>query len=284
MKEHAVKQKVKKHLGFYLVLMLCMAMISFACWYAYEQTKNQIRFDLNSAVGDIKVMEVQTDIPKSTEPLTETETVPEVIPETKSTTVYTRPIVAQPVQTAPVQTQPVMQQAAVIDAPETAPIVSESESETESESVMSVSLEPLRKPLEGEIIEDFSNGELVKSKTTGIWQTHNGIDISGNLGDTVCATGAGLVTNIENDALWGVTVTIDHQNGLTSRYCNLNSGLAVSVGDRVETGTVIGAIGTTADIESSLPAHLHFELLQGENYLNPCEYLTAPEQITESVS
>ncbi|MBR1528392.1 MAG: peptidoglycan DD-metalloendopeptidase family protein [Oscillospiraceae bacterium] len=286
MKEHAVKQKVKKHLGFYLVLMLCMAMISFACWYAYEQTKNQIRFDLNSAVGDIKVMEVQTDIPKPTEPVTEPETIPEIIPETKAETVHTKPIVAQPIQTAPVQTQPVMQEAAVIDAPETAPVVSESESETESiaESVMPTSAEPLRKPIEGEIIEDFSNGELVKSKTTGIWQTHNGIDIAGTVGDAVCAAGAGLITNIENDALWGVTVTIDHQNGLTSRYCNLNSGLAVSVGDRVETGTVLGAIGTTADIESSLPAHLHFELLQGENYLNPAEYLTAPEQIAETES
>ena len=68
MKEQAVKQKLKKHLGFYLVLMLCMAMVSFACWYAYEQTRNQIVMNLDSAVGDIKVMEVQTDIPKQTEP------------------------------------------------------------------------------------------------------------------------------------------------------------------------------------------------------------------------
>ena len=36
MKEHAVKRNFKKHLGFYLVLVLCMAMISFACWFAYE--------------------------------------------------------------------------------------------------------------------------------------------------------------------------------------------------------------------------------------------------------
>ncbi|MBR1554385.1 MAG: peptidoglycan DD-metalloendopeptidase family protein [Oscillospiraceae bacterium] len=271
-KEHAVKQKLKKHLGFYLVLMLCMAMISFACWYAYEQTKQQINIDLNSAVGDIKVMEVQTDIPKATEPPTERET----LPETKPETIHTQPLIVQPLQTAPIQTEVITQQAAVIDAPETAPAV------IETETIVPTSTEPPCWPLNGEIIEDFSNGELVKSKTTGIWQTHNGIDIAGTLGDTVCAVNAGLVRNIENDALWGVTVTIDHQNGLISRYCSLNSGLSVSVGDTVEKGTVIGALGDTADIESSMPTHLHFEVLQGEIYLNPAEYLGSQTIETES--
>jgi len=272
MKEHAAKQKVKKHLGFYLVLVLCMAMISFACWFAYEQTKNQINIDLNSAVGDIKVMEVQTDIPKATEKPTEKETLPETRPET----VHTQPIIVQPLQTAPIQTEAITQQAAVIDAPETAPAV------TETETIVPTSAEPPCWPLNGEIIEDFSNGELVKSKTTGIWQTHNGIDIAGTLGDTVCAVNAGLVRNIENDALWGVTVTIDHQNGIISRYCSLNNGLSVSVGETVEKGTVIGALGDTADIESSMPTHLHFEVLQGEIYLNPAEYLGSLTVETES--
>lgn len=273
MKEHAIKQKAKRHTAFYLVLMLCMAMISFACWYAYEQTKNQIRFDLNSTVGDIKVMEVQTDIPRETE----SETIPEIrkIEESKIETPHTQPLIVQPLQTAPVQTQPPMQEAAVIDAPETAPLVTESE--TLTETVISVSAEPLQMPLKGEIIETFSNGELVKSKTTGIWQTHNGIDIAGNLGDTVCSAGAGIVTNIENDALWGIVITVDHQNSMISRYCSLNSGLAVSTGDKVEAGTVLGAIGDTADIESAVPSHLHFELLQGGQYLNPAEYLCLSE-------
>ncbi|MBR0485444.1 MAG: peptidoglycan DD-metalloendopeptidase family protein [Oscillospiraceae bacterium] len=269
MKEHAVKQKLKKHLGFYLVLMLCMAMISFACWFAYEQTKNQINIDLNSAVGDIKVMEVQTDIPKTTEAPTEKETLPETRPET----IHTQPAIVQPLQTAPIQTEAITQQAGLIDAPETAPAIPE----TETETIVPASAETPCWPLNGEILEAFSNGELVKSQTTGIWQTHNGIDIAGTLGDTVCAVNTGLVRNIENDALWGVTVTIDHQNGIISRYCSLNNGLSVSVGDTVEKGSVIGALGDTADIESSMPTHLHLEIMQGEIYLNPAEYLGASE-------
>ena len=272
MKEHAVK--LKKHLGFYLVLMLCMAMISFACWFAYEQTKNQMTIDLNSAVGDIKVMEVQTDIPKPTEPETESES------ERETKSIQTQPANVQPLQTAPIQTEAITQEAAVIDAPETAPPESESELELESET-FPVSADPPCYPLNGEIIEDFSNGELVKSKTTGIWQTHNGIDIAAALGDTVCAVSSGVVRNIENDALWGVTVSIDHQNGMYSRYCNLNNGLTVSVGDKVQAGTVIGAVGDTADIESAMESHLHFELMQGEIYLNPVDYLSAAEITTE---
>ncbi len=279
MKEHAVKLKLKKHMGFYLVLLLCLAMISFACWYAYEQTKNQIKINLNSAVGDIKVMEVQTDIPKPTERPTEKETVPE--------TIFTQPVMIQPLETAPVPVQPATQQAAVIDAPETAPaVIAEIQTEaltepSEQDKLIQTAAVPPCWPISGEILEEFSNGELVKSKTTGIWQTHNGIDIAGSLGDTVCAVNAGVVKNIENDALWGITVTIDHQNGYLTRYCSLNNGLSVSVGDTVEQGTAIGAIGDTADIESSMPTHLHFEVLQGEIYLNPAEFLGNQPSATE---
>ena len=264
MKEHAVKRNLKKHLGFYAVLVLCMAMISFACWYAYEQTRNQIVMNLDSAVGDIKVMEVQTDIPKQTEPPTERELLTEA------------PFIAEPLQTAPIQTQPITQEAAVVDAPETAPVMPETEA-LSTEAAFPISGNPPCYPLNGEIIGEFSGGELVKSPTTGIWQTHNGIDIAGNQGDTVCAIDAGIVKNVENDALWGITVTIEHQNGILSRYCSLNNGLSVNTGDKVENGTIIGALGNTADIESAMPTHLHFELMQGEHYLNPVEYLGTPE-------
>ncbi|MDE7121702.1 MAG: M23 family metallopeptidase, partial [Oscillospiraceae bacterium] len=148
------------------------------------------------------------------------------------------------------------------------------EEQTESVFVPST---PACYPLDGEIIETFSNGELVKSATTGVWQSHNGIDIAGTLGDAVCAMNAGIVENIENNALWGVTITIDHRNGIYSRYCNLNTGVTVNAGDHVEAGTIIGAVGDTADIESALDTHLHFEVLRGEIYLDPVAYIQSTE-------
>ncbi|MCL2055571.1 MAG: hypothetical protein FWG90_14230, partial [Oscillospiraceae bacterium] len=44
---------------------------------------------------------------------------------------------------------------------------------------------PIIIPVEGEIGEPFSNGELVKSKTLGVWKTHDGVDIMAPLGAEV---------------------------------------------------------------------------------------------------
>ena len=122
-------------------------------------------------------------------------------------------------------------------------------------------------------MQPFSHGDLVKSPTTGVWQTHNGLDIAASLGEDVRAVAGGVVTQVEEDALWGVTVTIDHKNGVLSRYCNLSQGLAVAVGDAVEAGMVIGTIGSTADVESGEPSHLHLEILKDGDYTDPEAFL-----------
>jgi len=263
------KDRKTGHLSFYLVLMLCMAMISVSCLFAYAQTKNEIVLDMNS------VMEMETAIPRETTPkATVPPTESPTEPESQAPTVPIIKASIQPLETAPTETEtePLTQQAAVIDAPETAPEVTDI-----TEEVEAASAEPPCWPLNGEILEAFSNGELVKSATTGIWQTHNGVDIAGTLGDTVCAVNAGIVTNIENDALWGVSVTIDHKNGIITKYCNLNAGLTVNEGQKVEKGAVIGALGDTADAESAMQTHLHFEVMQGAHYLDPAAYLASPE-------
>ncbi|MDE6087085.1 MAG: peptidoglycan DD-metalloendopeptidase family protein [Oscillospiraceae bacterium] len=303
------KRKLQ-HMSFYLVMLLCMAMVSIACWFAWTQTKKQMIVELDSAVNsigdvDVKVMEMETAIPRNTIPESEPDseqdseirsgarprTEPETEPETEPDSESEIPAGIQPLQTAPTETrtQSFTQSAAIIDAPQTAPVIitpdsqeiQESQETTEepTESVF-VPSTPSCYPLDGEIIETFSNGELVKSATTGVWQSHNGIDIAGTLGDAVCAMNSGIVKNIENNALWGVTITIDHQNGIYSRYCNLNTGVTVNAGDHVEAGTIIGAVGDTADIESAMDTHLHFEVLRGEIYLDPVAYIQSTEETT----
>lgn len=128
-------------------------------------------------------------------------------------------------------------------------------------------------PVNGEIMQEYSGSELVKNITTGTWQTHNGVDIAGNTGDEVRAMTNGTVTDVYDDALWGVVVVIDHGNGITGRYCNLNKGVTVEAGKDVQANDVIGAIGDTADIESSMESHLHFEVLKSENYVNPIDVI-----------
>lgn len=71
----------------------------------------------------------------------------------------------------------------------------------------------------------------------------------------------------------GTTVVIDHGGELTSTYCNLASQPPVSVGDRVERGTVIGSVGDTAIAESALASHLHLEMAQNGLSVDPLSYL-----------
>lgn len=128
-------------------------------------------------------------------------------------------------------------------------------------------------PLNGDIINPFSNGLPVKSTTTGIWQTHNGVDIKGDLGAQVKSMSNGTVKKIEEDALLGSCITIDHGNGIVARYCNLNKTLTVKEGDSVSAGTVLGAVGDTAVSELMDPSHLHFEVMKNDKFIDPIDLI-----------
>ena len=131
----------------------------------------------------------------------------------------------------------------------------------------------LVRPLEGDILAPFSDGELVKSETTGTWQTHNGVDLLCETGTPVNAMDNGTVTQVVQDPIWGYCVTIDHGNNVESRSCGLDANVLVKEGDAVESGQQIGTTGNTADIESKLEPHLHFEVRQNGQYVDPIAYL-----------
>ncbi|MCC8069779.1 MAG: M23 family metallopeptidase [Ruminococcus sp.] len=126
--------------------------------------------------------------------------------------------------------------------------------------------------VDGEVINEFSNGELVKSATSGIWQTHNGMDIGAEVNTPVQAIDDGTITKVYEDALLGICVTIDHQD-YTANYCNLDKGVLVTEGDVITKGTIIGTVGNTSVSESALESHLHFEVLKGGKYINPLDVL-----------
>ncbi|MFA5658476.1 MAG: M23 family metallopeptidase [Oscillospiraceae bacterium] len=132
-----------------------------------------------------------------------------------------------------------------------------------------VAAQPFVMPLNGEIINPYSYGELVKCSTTGVWKTHDGVDIKGDLGAEIKSMTGGTVTQIYEDPLWGVCIIIDHGNGYEGHYYNLNKVLPVKVGDTVSAGTIIGAIGDTAEIELAEPSHLHFGLKLNGNWTDP---------------
>lgn len=130
------------------------------------------------------------------------------------------------------------------------------------------------KPVNGDIINNFSDGELVKSKTLSVWKTHDGIDVAADVGTAVKSMTTGVITEISSDPLMGVTVVIDHGSGYEGWYCSLSAQTPLSEGDTVEAGTVIGEVGTTAEAEISEPPHLHFGLKKNNAWVDPAEYLS----------
>lgn len=124
-------------------------------------------------------------------------------------------------------------------------------------------------PVDGEIIREFSIDEVVYLKTIDMWKIHEGVDISASIGDTVVAIEKGTVVDINTSEFYGVTIEIDHGNGYTSRYSNLDEKVKVEIGDDVKKGQEIAIIGNTASGESADESHLHFEIMKNGEYIDP---------------
>ncbi len=77
---------------------------------------------------------------------------------------------------------------------------------------------------------------------------HLGVDIAAPAGTPIHADSAGTVTLAEHDLYFtGGTVIIDHGYGLSSIYQHM-SRLDVTVGQHVEQGDVVGAVGATGRV------------------------------------
>lgn len=88
-------------------------------------------------------------------------------------------------------------------------------------------------------------------------RSHEGIDIDGVTGEPVVAAAGGRVIFAGPYSGYGNAVAIDHGAGVRTLYAHL-SGFAVSEGDEVAKGQVIGTVGCTGRCFGD---HLHFEIL-----------------------
>lgn len=100
-------------------------------------------------------------------------------------------------------------------------------------------------------------------------QFHKGIDIGAPSGQSVVAVGAGRVVMAGSYGGYGLTVMVDHQNGLVTRYAHL-SRIDVSEGQRVSSGQRVGAVGSTG---KSTGPHLDFGVNSGGQTADPLDYL-----------
>lgn len=133
---------------------------------------------------------------------------------------------------------------------------------------------PIGEPINGPI-EVTSPFGVRPDPFLGVAAMHTGLDLRARYGEPVEATAAGVVTKAERDGGYGNLVEIDHGNGLQTRYGHL-SGFAVTVGQRVKVGQIVGYVGSTG---RSTGSHLHYETRVGGVAVNPEGYLAAGNQL-----
>ena len=223
--------------AFYLLLFLCVAILGTAAWLTAVRAKQ-----VTDAGAGLSLSEAPEDA--------------EYLPDDAFSWM--------PSSIAP-------QQAAVDTEPApAAPALAEPEIPEPAAEVMASAF---AWPLSGDVAAGYSVDALQYDRTMADWRTHAGMDIEGELGAKVSAAADGTVERVYVDPMYGTTMIVYHGAGLRSVYSNLAETPAVSAGDTVTLGQVIGAVGDTADAENGDVTHLHFAMTLDECRVNPMDYL-----------
>lgn len=125
-------------------------------------------------------------------------------------------------------------------------------------------------------LEFISSGFGYRSDPfTGDGAFHAGLDFRGPIGAPIYAAAKGVVSFAGVKAGYGNCIEITHGNGLMTRYAHM-SRFAARVGQQVDGGSVLGAIGSTG---RSTGPHLHFEVRINDRPVNPRPFLEASPHV-----
>lgn len=127
---------------------------------------------------------------------------------------------------------------------------------------------PIGPPIDARLGMTSNFGVRVDPFTRQLAQ-HSGIDFVTPVGTPIVATGDGTVVKAGMDPAYGNFIEIAHGEGFISKYAH-NSKLFVKPGQTITRGQLIANSGSTG---RSTGPHLHYEIHQNNNYLNPAKIL-----------
>ena len=122
-------------------------------------------------------------------------------------------------------------------------------------------------PVVGTLTSEFGYRE---HPVEGEEKFHYGIDVGANTGTEIDCFADGTVTAVGESSSYGKYVTVSHEGGYTTLYAHC-SKITVSSGAEVQKGEKIAEVGETG---IATGPHLHFELQQDGEYLNPIYYVS----------
>jgi murein DD-endopeptidase MepM/ murein hydrolase activator NlpD len=126
---------------------------------------------------------------------------------------------------------------------------------------------PIGKPHDGEQTSHF--GIRRNPFGGGSIEGHKGIDLRGEIGDPVKTTAGGTVEFAGVKGGYGNCVIVRHKNDFKTLYGHL-SDIHVRERQKVKSGEVIGSLGNTG---RSTGPHLHYEIIQNDEKINPQNFL-----------
>lgn len=238
--------------GFYIVLLLCVAVIGVSVW---SMLSADSPLSPAESGGDLGLTVVHLDPPAP-------------VSDAASEPPATRIDPEEPAPAAKPEPEPEPEA-----EPSPAPAAVETAPEAQSAAAMDAAPSYFVWPVTGTVENGYAMTALVYDRTMHDWRTHDGLDIAAGLGDQVRAAAEGTVKSVYYDERYGSTVVVSHGGGLESVYANLAGTPAVSEGEAVGVGQVIGAVGDTALFESGEVSHLHFAMTRDGQSVDPGEYL-----------
>ena len=118
-------------------------------------------------------------------------------------------------------------------------------------------------PVSGMISSRYGVSSSIRSSK------HTGLDIASPSGTPIKVVAAGTITCASYNGAYGNLVKVNHGNGVETWYAH-TSKMYVTIGQKVEAGEVIAAVGSTGN---STGAHLHLEIRINGICQNPQNYL-----------
>ena len=127
-------------------------------------------------------------------------------------------------------------------------------------------------PVNGTVLMSYSMDKTIYFSTLDQYKYNPAMIISGEAGEMIGASAAGIVTNIEETAQTGTTVTLDMGNGYSAVYGQL-SDVPVAVGDYVGAGESLGTLSEPTKYYSVEGPNLYFEVLKDGEPVDPMNFM-----------